>query len=78
MLNNGRKKLLLITRRVQRLKIKNIYNIITDRNYRKNVLDDKGFYNYLSDEKYLKMKFKDFFGYELNLDNPKTYCEKLQ
>ena len=31
-----------------------------------------------SDEKYLKNRFKKRLGYELNLDYPKTFCEKLQ
>lgn len=58
--------------------IKKIERAIKDRNYRIRVLASKGFYKFLSDEKYLKMVFKSFFGYELDLDNPKTYCEKLQ
>lgn len=33
---------------------------------------------HLSDEKYLKLIFKMRIGYELNLDNPKTFNEKLQ
>ena len=32
----------------------------------------------MKDEKYLKKMFKLKMGYELNLDNPKTYNEKLQ
>lgn len=32
----------------------------------------------MSDEKYLKMLFKDSMGYPLNLENPKTFNEKLQ
>ncbi len=37
-----------------------------------------GLTNHISDEKYLKKKFKLTFGYELNLDNPQTFNEKLQ
>lgn len=37
-----------------------------------------GFYNNLSDEEFLKRKFKARLGYTLNLDNPKTYNEKIQ
>ncbi len=33
---------------------------------------------YKSDEKYLKRLFKLRMGKELNLDNPQTFCEKLQ
>ena len=32
----------------------------------------------LSDEEFLKRKFKENVGYELNLDNPQTFDEKLQ
>ncbi len=34
--------------------------------------------NILSDRKYLEWKFKRCVGYPLNLDNPRTYNEKLQ
>ena len=34
--------------------------------------------NWISDETYIKMLFKVHFGYNLNLDAPKTYNEKLQ
>lgn len=33
---------------------------------------------FVSDELYLKMLFKHRVGYSLNLDNPRTFCEKLQ
>ena len=32
----------------------------------------------LSDEDFLRRRFKENQGYELNLDNPQTFCEKLQ
>lgn len=35
-------------------------------------------YIFIPDEKYIKYKFKKYFGYELNLENPKTFNEKLQ
>lgn len=35
-------------------------------------------YILISDEKYIKYKFKKYFGYELNLKEPKTLNEKLQ
>lgn len=41
-------------------------------------LASKGTFDRMSDEKYLKMRFKHKFGYELNLDDPKTFNEKLQ
>ncbi len=35
-------------------------------------------YLFVSDEQYIKYKFKKYFGYELNLNNPKTFNEKIQ
>lgn len=35
-------------------------------------------YNYISDEKFIKIGFKRSFGYELNLNKPKTLNEKIQ
>lgn len=32
----------------------------------------------MSDEEFLKMQFKNVFGYPLDLNSPKTYSEKLQ
>ena len=36
------------------------------------------FFKNMSDEAYLKMLYKDKFGRELDLENPKTFNEKLQ
>ena len=41
-------------------------------------LMSKGFFNFLSDEKYLKLKYRIIFGKRLDLNNPKTFNEKLQ
>ncbi|MBQ7221349.1 MAG: hypothetical protein IJS28_10255 [Synergistaceae bacterium] len=35
------------------------------------------FYDKLSDEKLIRKLFKYFMGYDIDLDNPKTLCEKL-
>lgn len=35
-------------------------------------------YRLVSDEKYIKYKFRKYFGYELDLDNPQTINEKIQ
>ena len=59
-------------------KLKKIFRLLTDENYRFNVLANYGFFNHWPDEKFLKRKFKAVFGYELNLDNPQTFNEKLQ
>lgn len=41
-------------------------------------LDKMGVFNHLSDEKYLKFCYFLRIGKKLNLDNPKTFNEKLQ
>ena len=38
----------------------------------------KGFFNWMDDEKYLKIAYKIRMGKEINLQQPKTYSEKLQ
>jgi len=35
-------------------------------------------YQHIPDETYIKNKFKKKLGYELNLDNPRTFNEKIQ
>lgn len=37
-----------------------------------------GLINWMSDETFIKLVFKATFGYELDLDNPQTFSEKLQ
>lgn len=41
-------------------------------------LASNGLINWMSDETYIKLVFKSTFGYELDLNNPKTFSEKLQ
>lgn len=41
-------------------------------------LSGRGFFNGMSDEAYLKKVFSYTFGYELDLEHPQTYNEKLQ
>ncbi len=55
-----------------------IIKFLTDKKYRFRVLAGHGLLNHWSDEKFLKEKFKLFFGYELDLKNPQTFNEKLQ
>ena len=55
-----------------------ITKFITDKKFRFNILAAKGFYNRVADDVFLKNKFKISFGYDLDLDNPKTFNEKLQ
>ena len=42
------------------------------------ILAQRGFFKNMSDEDFLKMQFKNVFGYPLDLDKSKTYNEKLQ
>ncbi len=51
---------------------------ISNSNYRFKVNAVRGMYNSMPDEEYLKHMFKATMGYELNLDNPQTFNEKLQ
>ena len=51
---------------------------IQDADYAFLVNSAHGFYKSVPDETYLIRMFKAKMGYELNLDNPKTYNEKLQ
>lgn len=55
-----------------------IIRFVKDKNYRILVLMTLGFFSKLDDKEFLEMKFKATFGYELNLENPKTFNEKLQ
>ena len=38
----------------------------------------RGWLNGMSDEEYLKVMYRATFGEKLNLDEPKTFSEKLQ
>lgn len=41
-------------------------------------LGQRGFFNWMSDEQYLKIAYRIRMGKKLDLDNPKTFNEKLQ
>ncbi len=41
-------------------------------------LETKGFFNILSDKAYVKLVYKRCIGKKLDLDNPKTFNEKIQ
>ena len=43
-----------------------------------NVLGNRGFFNWMDDKTYLKILFKVKMNSKLDLDNPKTFNEKLQ
>ena len=59
-------------------KIRKIVKIIIDKNFRTMVLGRRGFYKTMPDDIYLKRVFKSYMGRTLDLENPKTYNEKLQ
>lgn len=59
-------------------KLKTAKRLISDSDYRFLWLSERGYYNNMSDEAYLKRLFKIKLGYDLDLQNPKTFCEKLQ
>jgi len=57
------------------LKIK---NIISNPKVRFGYMNKLGVYRHLSDEEFLKKAYRVHLGKELDLENPKTYNEKLQ
>lgn len=54
------------------------FRYLIDERYRFYINSYLGITNFMSDEKYLRKKFKICIGKELNLENPKTFNEKLQ
>ncbi len=55
-----------------------IKKFLTNDYYRFITLKNKGFYNCMPDVKYIKKIFKVKMGYDLDLNNPQTFTEKLQ
>ena len=53
-------------------------SFLTKPYYRTRVLIKFGYYDSLSDEEFLKKVFPKYMGYPLDLENPKTFSEKLQ
>ena len=58
--------------------VKKLKKYLLDSNYRFMVNASKGVYNSMPDREYLEKMFKVRMGYDLNLDNPVTFNEKLQ
>jgi len=58
--------------------LKKVKKYVCDKDYRFLINADRGHYDHWDDEKYLKRKFKAVLGRELDLENPKTFNEKLQ
>lgn len=59
-------------------RVKKVLKYILDSDYRFMVNAYKGLYNNWPDEKYLKKMCDVRLGYKLNLENPRTFNEKLQ
>ena len=55
-----------------------LMRFITRKDIRFSALSKYGFLNWMSDEKHIKIMFKNGIGYELDLNDPKTYNEKIQ
>ena len=53
-------------------------SFLTKPYYRTRVLIKLGYYDSLTDEEFLKKVFPKYMGYPLDLENPKTFSEKLQ
>lgn len=69
----------LLVRKMDKVtKIKKMFKLVVDSDFRFEFLSNKGFYNQIDDEEFSKRKFKYIFNRELNLDNPTTYNEKIQ
>lgn len=60
------------------MKWKNFFLFMSDPVSRFEILSSHGFYNWMSDKAYLEKAFKIRMGTPLNLDNPKTFNEKIQ
>ena len=59
-------------------KIRMVYSCLHDDDVRFQLMDRLGLCDNMDDYEYLKKKYKQIMGKELNLENPKTFNEKLQ
>ncbi|MCR4754925.1 MAG: glycosyl transferase [Lachnospiraceae bacterium] len=59
-------------------KLKILYTMVTDSDKRFIIMRNKGWLNKMDDRKYLERLWKCFMGYEIDIDNPVTFNEKLQ
>ncbi len=57
---------------------KAVWRLLTDKDFRFLFLANRGKYDKMPDEEYLRKAFKASLGYDLNLEDPKTFNEKLQ
>ena len=68
----------IIKYQIMKSTIKKSIKFLCDKNYRFLINAQLGFYNSMPDKEYLMRMFKARMGKELNLNNVKTYNEKLQ
>lgn len=59
-------------------KIRIVFKALYDEDARFLVMNKLGLYDNMPDEEYLKRLYKSVMGKELDIDNPKTFNEKLQ
>ena len=59
-------------------RLEQLRKYFTDEKFRFSVNASHGLYRFMSDEKFLKKKFRLYMGYELDLENPQTFNEKMQ
>jgi len=59
-------------------KIRTLYKLMKNPEKFIRVLGEKGVFNWLSDEQYLKLIYRAETGKKLDLENPKSFNEKLQ
>ena len=58
--------------------MKDVLDFFTSRDRIFNFFDNRHMLDWLGDKAYLKLAFRAKMGYPLNLDNPRTFSEKLQ
>lgn len=58
--------------------IRAAFKALINKQYRTRVLLERGYYKNCSDEDYLRIAYKAYVGRDLNIDEPKTFNEKLQ
>ena len=61
-----------------KIMVNKIKKFMIDPKARFNYLEGHGFYRLMDDKRFLKRKWKIMMGSKLNLDNPRTFNEKLQ
>ena len=58
--------------------INKAFKFIFDKNYRFLALDQRGVYNSMDDKEYLERKYESIFNIKLDLENPRTFNQKIQ